>query len=129
MAIVSNVDLINTYDGNFQVVSTRILPDVAPDTDEFAAQCLALETLRSLIASGMTVEQYNALDEPGWQAIIADSYARSRLNVNAPAAILSENDRNAAANIGGNYFEHGYVTIMAGVQQADKVQFTRIGGL
>lgn len=129
MAITSNVDLVNTYDGNFQVVSTRILPAIAPHDDEHAAQCLAIETLRSLLATGMTPQQYNDLDEPSWQAIIAASRARASLNINAPSYMLSEIDAQAGASIGGNYFEHGYIFIMNGVQQGDKVQFTRIGGI
>ena len=129
MAITSNIDLINTYDGNFQVVSSRILPDIAPHNDEHAAQCLAIETLRTLLASGMSVAQYNALTDAEFRAIIDESFKRSKLNVNAPGAILSATDVAAAGNLGGNFFEHGYVFIIDSMGAATKVQFTRIGGL
>lgn len=129
MAITNNQDLVNTYDGNFQVESTRILPDIAPHDDEHAAQCVAIETLRSLMALGITPQQYNEMVEADWQAVIADSKSRAALNINAPVAHLTDSDIQGAANIGGNYFEHGYLVVMAGINSLDKIRFTRIGGL
>ena len=130
MAIVSNVDLINTYDGNFQVVSSRILPNEAPHDDEFAAQVICIETVRTLLASGLTTQEYNDMTNEAWFAVEAESIARAKLNVNAPVVSrLSDNDRHAATNQGGSYFEQGYVATMNIVSQEDKIQFTRIGGL
>jgi hypothetical protein len=128
MAITSNTDLINTYDGNFLVTSTNALGGVTPQK-EHAAQCLAIEVLRSLIATGMSVADYNNLPELEWTAICETAFARAALNINAPLASLTVQEHTAACNLGGNYFEHGYQFIMDGVQPQDKITFTRIGGL
>jgi len=129
MAIVTNIDVVNAYDQNLNIQSSRILPDEMPDNDEHAAQCLCVETLRTLLAMGITVQEYNDMDDPTWQNVIIESYNRSRLNINAPAAILIQSHREAAAGLGGNFFEHEYTTIMAGIQQTEKISFTRVGGL
>ena len=129
MAITNNIDLVNHYDGNFQIVSIRVLPNEAPHSDEHAAQCIAIEVLRELLASGLTVQQYNDLTEEAWQALAQPGIVRAGLNVNAPGPALSIADKNSGMNLGGNYFEHGYAAQIETVTADNKVQFTRIGGI
>ena len=85
--------------------------------------------LRTLLGTGMTAQQYNDMTDEAYQAAVDESVKRAKLNINAPVSALDSYQIAAAANIGGNYFEHGYVALMAGIQAADKIQFTRIGGL
>ena len=129
MAINSNVDFVNTFDRNALCVSTRILMNIAPHEDEHAAQTIALEMLRVLLATGMTPAQYNLTTEAEYQAFVNEARTRGKFNINAPVPFLSEGDVQSAANVGGNYFEHGYDFIMNGISQGNKITFTRIGGV
>lgn len=129
MAIISNVDLLNTYDRNALVTSTRVLGGDASDAQEHAAQCLAFEMLRELLASGLTVRQYNDMTDEAWEKLCMVAKTRAALNINAPVAKLTPNQCDAACNIGGNYFEHGYQFIMDGISQENKMTLTRVGGV
>jgi hypothetical protein len=133
MAIANEIDLVLAYDGNFRIDSTRILEDVAPHSDEHAAQCVAIETVRGWLASGLTLDEYNAISETDWPVLLRqvtdEAVGRARLNVTAPVGRLTPDQVISAANIGTNFFEHGYNTIMAGIGNLDKISFTKLGGL
>jgi len=129
MAIIDNVDLVVTYDGNFQVVSARILPNELPDDDEHAAQCVAIEMLRGLMASGMSVQDYNNTTDEDLQPYRDQAVFRASLNVTAPVNHLDSQQKYTATGLGENFFEHGYQFIMDGTSAGDKVQFTKLGGL
>ena len=130
MAITSNEDLVVTYDDGGLIVSARILEPTDTPEREHAAQCLAIEGLRTILGMGITVTEYNNMDDPTWQAVIVEAVARARLNVIARIHELTPNEWEQAVNVGGSsYFEAGYVAFMAGVSQTERVTFTRTGGM
>lgn len=129
MPISNNIDAVVSYDNDSPIRSPRILASTEPAGKEHACQCIAIETLRELMASGITVQGYNNLDETAWQAVIESGRVRATMNVAAPVPQASAYEVGAAGSYGGNYFETGYENVIAAVQQADTVVFTRTGGL
>lgn len=129
MPINNNVDLVVAYDANANVRAPRMLSPEFPPAMEHACQCIAIEVLRTLMASGMTVQEYNDLDDATWNAIILESKDRASLNVSAPVQECFEAHPGVGGNYGGNYFEHGYLSTIAGMAQGDTILFTRTGGL
>lgn len=125
--IQTNNDLVNSYDNNSTVTSARILSANDPIQEEFPCQCMAIETLRGLIATGMTLDDWNNISNEDWQAIQDAAWERAKLNINAKVAAMTQQHRDAAGNMGGNYFERGYTAVMAGVQNSEKGTFTRQG--
>jgi hypothetical protein len=126
--ITSNHDLVNSYDNNATVTAARVLSTTDTVDNEFACQCHAIETLRGLLASGLNnTDQWNAISDADWQAIQDAGWERAKLNINAKVASMTQSQRDQAGNIGGNYFERGYTAVMAGVQNSEKVTFTRQG--
>ena len=59
----------------------------------------------------------------------ANGFARATLNVSAAVPLLTQSQRDQAGNMGNNFFEQGYTTMMGNTQQVDKMTFTRTGGL
>lgn len=124
----SNAAILLTYDLSVLPISSAdLLGASEPASHEWAAQCVAFETLRTLIVSLITVEEYNNLTDEEWQAVVDQSAERANLIPGPPVNQLSENEKMGAGNLGGNYFEHTYDVIMA--NQQDPVSFTRLGGV
>lgn len=140
MAIISNEDFVLTYDDNAQVASTRALSNVAPTQEEFGAQCFIIEIIRGVLADGISLDDWNNVGEgfrfpdqaawDVWYGEIRDAAKeRAALNVASHVADLSSGQLDQAANLAANFCERGYVAVMAGTQQADKISFTRLGGI
>lgn len=140
MAITSNEDFVLTYDANAQVASTRVLPHTAPTQLEFGAQCLIIEVIRGVLADGISLDDWNNTgdgfrfaDQAVWDAwflAVRDAaYERASLNVASHISDLTEAQLGQAANLAANFCERGYIAVMAGTQQADKISFTRLGGI
>jgi len=140
MPITSNEDFVLTYDADSQVASTRLfLPSMSQQL-EFAAQCLIIEIVRGVLADGISADDWNNTgegfrfaDQAAWDVWFLDirnaAYERAALNVASHVSELSEAQLGLAANLAANFCERGYTSVMAGTQQADKVSFTRLGGI
>src|SRR5690349_5931409 len=102
---MTNSELIQAFDANSHIVTTPLFAS-APEK-EFMGQCLAVEFLRSLMARGLSVDDYNNMaDEYRYAEIGMEAWTRARLNPFALSTTLSINDALAAIGLGGNYFEH-----------------------
>lgn len=127
---LTNIEAINAYDANQQLDTTNVLALESPHDDEHAAQCVVFEMLRELMATGMTPAQYNDMSQDDYDAAVQRAVYRAALNVNAPVMSSLDNyGREAAANIGGNYFEHGYAALLNAMAPSERIRFTRLGGL
>lgn len=140
MAITNNVDLVLTFDNDQLVTSPRILGPSVSQTTEHAAQCCAIECLRQILSTGITLAEWNSSENPWmfqgqtwddwWTSVCDTGHVRATLNVGASEIPrISTEYMDMAANMAQNLFEHGYATIMAATSQGDKVTFTRTGGL
>lgn len=129
---LTNAEVLAAYDANQSVRSTRVFGADVATVKEHGAQCLAFETLRGLMADGVTVEQWNNMSDAEWNQRIDAAALRMRAydrpGFNALSRSVSD-ELSAAASIGGNYFEHGYAFIMAGSTQLEWVTFTKNGPL
>src|SRR5688500_4811144 len=56
---MTNAEVLAAFDANQPVKSTRIFGADVQTVKEHGAQCVAFETLRALLADGVTVEQWN----------------------------------------------------------------------
>lgn len=124
-----NARVLATYDTDQGKVSVaRILGLHDPKPREWAAQCVAMETLRALMASGISIAAYNDMGFPEWAALAFAARDQAAARVpGAPVGELADDEVLNAANIGGNYFEHGYDTILAA--QYEVVRFSKRGGM
>jgi hypothetical protein len=123
MAINDNYDALTTYDRDQLLQSQRLNV-----TDEHAGQVVVFEMLRHLKAAyGEDVVAYNNMTEEQWTAHKAVVLNAASLHPNARIDLLTAGDLEVAYNMGGNYFEHGYVFILDGTQPADKVSFSKYG--
>jgi hypothetical protein len=130
--LMTNAEVLAAFDANQSIKSTRVFgADVTP-VKEHGAQTLAFETLRGLIALGITVDEYNQMSQADWEAQVVAAANRmkayDRPGFNALSNQVS-NEWEAAANIGGNYFEHTYDFIIAGSTTLEWVTFTKNGPL
>jgi type IV pilus biogenesis protein CpaD/CtpE len=122
MPALTNYEVMLNYEQNALIESQNLHA-----TNEHAAQVVAMETLRELKSMGITVQQYNDMTTEDWDAVQARAVARARLHPTARVDLLNASDLVSAGNLGGNFFEHGYSTIIAGMQQGDKVMFRYSG--
>ena len=140
MAITSNEDFVLTYDGDSQVNSTRVFSHTAPTQLEFGGQCLIIEIIRGVLADGISLNDWNNTgegfrfaDQAAWDewflGIRNAAQERAALNIASHVNELTEAQLGQAANLAANFCERGYVSVMAGTQQADKISFTRLGGI
>lgn len=140
MAITSNEDFVLTYDSDSQVASTRVFANAAPVQLEFGAQCLIIEIVRGVLADGISADDWNNTgegfrfaDQAAWDVwfleIRSAAQERAALNVASHVSELTEAQLGQAANLAANFCERGYTAVMAGTQQADKISFTRLGGI
>jgi hypothetical protein len=135
MAITNSIDFVVTYDQDRLVTCGRCLSTSAPVAREHAAQCLLAEILRDILATGITVDEWNAMGQPEpWETWIAARAAggleRAKLNVAAPVVpLLDANERASALGTASTIFETGYTAYMATVSQENKVTYTRTGGI
>ena len=129
MAITNNIEAVKEYDANQPVQSPRILNSSEPAMIECTVQCIAFEVLRSLIMGGYTVASYNDMGNIAWYRLVLDSVERASLNLEAQVNELTLEQALMGSTMGGNFFEYGYVSILDGTPQGDRVQFTRLGGL
>lgn len=127
MPVNNNVDALNFYDNAAGLTVPQL--SVHDPALEHAAHCLAFETLREIVSRVITVEQYNAMDDATWADVKAESVKRAKRNPSSSRQIqqLSESDIEGACNLGGNYFEHGYTTIIGNTSAPDKRTFERTG--
>lgn len=127
MPILNNVDALNSYDSATGLVVPQL--SISDPANEHAAHCLAFETLREIISRVITVDQYNTMDNATWQDVKAESVKRARRNPSSGRQIqtFTESDIESACNLGGNYFEHGYLTITGNTASPDKRMFERTG--
>lgn len=129
---MTNAEVLAAFDANQSVKSTRVFGADVTNVKEHGAQCLAFETLRGLLVDGVTIDQYNQMSNADWQARVVAAANRMKVydrpGFNALSTAVS-NEWDAAANIGGNYFEHGYEFIMAGSTALEWVTFTKDGPL
>lgn len=129
MPIQNNVQLLNAYDDGINIPVPRI--PVADPACEHAAQCLAMEILRGWRAAGLPA--YN--NDAGYPATSAQvqeaAFQRAALNPASSEQLLNltDADKQQANSIGENYFEHGYVNILAGTSNTDKRTLQRDGTL
>lgn len=129
MPITTNAELITAFDNDDAIQAPKMLSPQPGNAMEHACQCIAIEVLRTLIDSGLTVQEYNDLESAAWDAIISESVARAELVTTAPVAACFAAHPGVGGNYGGNYFEHGYSTVIAGIQPGDTCVFTRTGGV
>ena len=140
MAITSNEDFVLTYDADSQVASTRVFSQTASTQLEFGAQCLIIEIVRGVLADGISADDWNNTgegfrfaDQVAWDVWFLEirdaAQERAALNVASHVSELTEAQLGQAANLAANFCERGYVSVMAGTQQADKITFTRLGGI
>jgi len=80
-----------------------------------------------------TGEGFRFADQAAWDVWFLDirnaAYERAALNVASHVSELNEAQLGLAANLAANFCERGYTSVMTGTQQADKVSFTRLGGI
>jgi hypothetical protein len=135
MPTVTNKALLNYYDHSTQTQVPNQQAEAGTPEAHHAMHCLIFEVLRGWMGTGLTVAEYNNMEEVAWLALRASVCAaaviRAKLNPAsaADAARLTANDLEAACNIGDNYFEHGYTTIIDGTPAGDRLNFTREGGV
>lgn len=127
---MTNAEVLAAYDANQSVKSSRIFGADVSNVREHGAQCLAFETLRGLLADGVTVDQYNNMSDAEWKQRVSAAATRMRV-YDRPGfnSLNNANEWEAAANMGGNYFEHGYDFIIAGSTALEWVTFTKNGPL
>lgn len=122
-----NIDVMNRYDAGALIeVPVLVLSDPAL---HHAAHCLAFEVLRGLMS--YTVAAYVLLDPEVDVPPIYDAAAlRILLNPASAAtgALLTTDDKAAAAVLGTDYFTRGYHVVIAGVSQYLRRSFLRING-
>lgn len=133
MPITNNVGVLNAYDHN------GMIPVPAVPTDNplchHAAHCLAFEYLRGWMASGVSVDDYNNMEQTVWDTLAAtlreEAYTRATLNPRSSEhmAVLTVADKGQAWLLGENYFEHGYTLILSGTSPPDKRNFEREDGI
>lgn len=134
MAITNNIDLITSYDADSLVTMTRVLSATAPPAKEHAAQVLVCETLRDILAEGITLEEWNGMDPAMWDTWWASrrDRARERAKLNVAAhqvPHLTSGEVDQCLGVSSTLFENGYTAVMAGISQENKVTFTRLGGV
>lgn len=128
--LMTNAEVMAAFDANQSIKSTRIFGADVTNVKEHGAQCLAFETLRGLMADGLTVEQYNNMSNAEWDTRVAAAANRMKAYDRAGFNALKDaNEWSAAASIGGNYFEHTYDFIIAGSTALEWVNFTKNGPL
>jgi hypothetical protein len=137
--ITNNIDLIVAFDGDHLVATTRIFPAEAPAGKEHAGQCCMIEHVREILASGITLAEWNSTAEPWtyrgqtwedyWAGVRERAHVRACLNVSADIPHLTTPELDQISNMASNFFEQGYAGIMAATQQDDKITFTRTGGI
>ena len=134
MAITDNTDLVLHYDSNQLIALGRVLSPSASNVHEHAALCLAIETMRGILMTGINVDDYNNMEEPEpwdtwWGNVQAEAYARAAVNVAAPLFALDASEKTSASSTAGTLFEIGYVAYMANISQSNRVTFTKLGGV
>lgn len=107
--MTTNAEFLAAYDLNALQSSHRLY-----SPDEHTSQVLCAETLRILMASLMTPSDYNNLSDAAWANIVNDAVAAANLISGVNTGLLRSDHIQAAANLGGNYFEHSYQFIMDG---------------
>lgn len=127
MAITNNVQLIEQFDANMPIQSPRLF--LANTPQEHAAQCVAVETCRSLMAGGFSIAAYNDMTGIAWYGLVLEAVTRAAMNLSANIHALELQHAITGADLGGNFFEHGYTTIMGNTQQSQQIQFTKTGGV
>ena len=126
---MTDSELIQAFDNDAAIVSTPIFGSSAPDK-EFFGQCLAVEFLRSLMARGLSVDDYNNMsDEYRYAELGMEAWTRARLNPFALTTTLSITEALAAVGLGGNFFEHGYQTTIDNQSAENRITFSRTGGI
>jgi len=118
----TNYDLLLNYEQNALIESQKLNA-----VDEHAGQVVAIETLRELKSMGITVQQYNDMTTEEWDAAQVRAVGRAKLHPTARIDMLMAGDLVNAGNLGGNYFEHGYSTIISGTPLGDKITFRYSG--
>lgn len=130
MPINNNEDAMNAYDiavGNIQVPHLVVSQ---PDR-EHASHCVAFEILRGIMAAVPDAAAYNNMSEAQYEQLCAEAKVRASLNPTSALETqgLTVDDINQCCNLGGNYFEHGYVTIIGNTSQEDRRNFNRVTGV
>ena len=135
MPVTNSTALMNSYDRSTQTQVPNQPSESGTPQGHHAMHCLAFEVLRGWMGTGLTVDQYNAMDEAAWQtlrtSVCNTAVTRARLNPASAreSALLTINDRAAACNLGDNYFEHGYDFVISGTTPSDRRNFTRDDGI
>lgn len=119
--MTTNAQILIEYDANASITSSRLNA-----VDEQAAQVIAFETLRGLRLSLITVAAYNNLSDANWVIFVGEAANRADDVPGCNIQALSQSEVFGAANLGGNYFEHGYQVIIDGQNPADLTTFRKI---
>jgi hypothetical protein len=119
---MTNTELIAAYDANEILISVEIRKGNAHD-QEWATQIVVMETLRELLNSGMSIEDYNHLSDEAWAALCQTAYTRAEQHPAAPVGQVSKGDVDQAHNLGGAYFEQTYEATMNAVSAEDTITF------
>jgi hypothetical protein len=118
-------ELVAAYDNNDPVTACQMFQDIAK---EHHGQCIAMEVCREFLITGLSLDGWNAMsDEFQWFQICISGWGRARNNTSASSQDFTISDAMAAASYAGNYFEHGFDTIVANAQPS--ITFTRTGGI
>ena len=118
-------EVVAAYDADQEITACKMFQDTAK---EYHGQCIAVEVCREFLITGLTLEGWNAMvDEYPWFEMCVNGWARGRTNTSASSEGFTISDVLTAANYAGNYFEHGFDTIVANAQPS--VTFTRTGGI
>lgn len=135
MAVTNNIDLVLTYDSNQLIAIGKALSPDAPDANEYAVQCVVIEILRDILATGITLDEWNKMEEPEpwntwWAERQSRGFERAKLNVAATQTpLLTSSELAQAAAITNTIFEIGYDAYMANVSNVNRVTFTKLGGV
>lgn len=121
---MTNMEVMAAYDANQQVVAVN-----TSSGDEHAAQVMAFETLRALMAHGLTTTAWGEITDCALLRIVAEACDRAALIPGVMMHTLNRNEIFSAADQGGSYFETGYQTVVDGVQAEQRVTFTKLGGV
>ena len=121
---MTNMEALAAYDADQQV--TAVLQSAG---DEHAAQVMAFETLRGLMAHGLTSVAWDEITDCALLRMVAEACDRASLIPNVMMHALNRNEIMAAGDQGGSYFSAGLQTLVDGVQPEMRVTFTKTGGI
>lgn len=129
MPITNNVEFVQAFDSDSSVTGVRILQSTDTPVKEFAAQCIAVEVIRSLLGTGMTVEELGELPQEVWDAMAEEATNRAKLNPKARVWELDATQLETAQARGGNYYELEYPGMIATAATEDRLTFRRTVGM